>query len=158
MTFGTLRPVKGVEGGGGCFHAAPCWPPERNFESKKSVHNSSPYNKCSIFRPVEGGIINYTVIVDNFAQISIPFVFCSAPVPLPLEHDMEKEKLTSLGSVGFREGGRRKGKQSEEARRGKTFPQSIFSSSKVFLSSSGVPRLRFHKYFTGNFNNDMNLF
>jgi hypothetical protein len=108
MTFGTLRPVKGVEGGwGGCFHAAPCWPLERNFESKKSVHNSSPYNKCSIFRPVEGGIINYTVIVDNFAQISIPFVFCSAPVPLPLEHDMEKEEKTNIARFGWVSGRRK---------------------------------------------------
>jgi len=35
-------------------------------------------NKCSIFRPVRRGLvaINYIVIVvDNFPQISIPFVF-----------------------------------------------------------------------------------
>lgn len=57
----------------------------------EKVYNSSLCNKCSVSRPVEGRIINYTVIVDNFPQISIPFVFCSAPLLLDARPHQQQE-------------------------------------------------------------------
>lgn len=66
---------------------------------------------------VEGSIINYTVIVDNFPQISIPFVSRSGPVVSATQPD-ETIKRT---------------KTSEKGKEGKKVRHVFFSFSIYFL-------------------------
>lgn len=83
LTFATIRKL----------------PDGRQEERRKKVYTSSLCNKCSVSRPVEGRIINYTVIVDNFPQISIPFVFCSAPMLLDARPHQQQEHEESQVEV-----------------------------------------------------------